>query len=146
MLACTSDKGSLHVFDVSSTRRPATSAQATHSPISTPGSTSNAPSDPKNKWGLLQHIPFGPFTDVYSFASTRFEAGEDALTVSSPAGESSVLGTTRPMKGVIGWISEGNLVVAGAGTDPRWERFILGENAEGRFIVREGWKRYLAGK
>lgn len=148
MLACTSDKGSLHVFDVINVRRnTATPSTPPHSPgkaNTANGGCTN--SDAKNRWGFLSNIPFGPFQDVYSFASTRFEAGDEPLPNDTmpPVGDSLVLGTrARPVKGVIGWVDESSLVVVGAGKDARWEKFVLGENEDGRFVVREGWKRYL---
>lgn len=152
MLACTSAKGSLHIFDVptspgsSSSRKgglgaPSSPTSATsphHSPSI--GSTGGA-GDTTNKWGILASLPFGPFSDVYSFASARFEAGDE------PTGgipEAAVLGTTRPPKGVIGWIDEESLLVVGAGRDARWEKYMLGEGEEGKTVVyRQGWKRYL---
>ncbi|KAI0897472.1 WD40 repeat-like protein [Annulohypoxylon nitens] len=142
MLACTSDKGSLHIFDVPNPRKARPSSPAP----SIGGGSSNA--EATNKWGFLSNIPFGPFSDVYSFTSAPFETGEEPL-LPSPAraaerGDNTVLGTSRPMKGVIGWIGDRSLVVVGAGQDARWEKFVLKEE-EGRTVVyREGWKRYLA--
>ena len=136
LIACTSDKGSLHIFDVAN---PRLSSGRPHSPGMGGGSS---PADAKNRWGLLSNLPFGLFQDVYSFASTKFELGDDRAS-SYPVGDSAVLGTSKPIKGVIGWIDERSLLVIGAGTAARWERFILGENEEGRFLMREGWKRYL---
>ncbi len=106
------------------------------------GSSSNSHADAKNRWGFLSNIPFGPFQDVYSFASTKFELGDERLSSSLPS-DSAVLGTSKPMKGVIGWIDEHSLLVVGAGTDARWEKFVVTGNEEGRFVAREGWKRYL---
>jgi WD repeat-containing protein 45 len=58
--------------------------------------------------------------------------------------DNAVLGTTRPVKGVIGWLNEGSLLVIGAGQDARWEKFVLREGDDGRYVlVREGWKGYL---
>lgn len=48
-----------------------------------------------------------------------------------------------PMKGVIGWIDEETLLVVRAGKDARWEKFIVGEAEDGRYVAREGWKRYI---
>ncbi|KAI1077553.1 WD40-repeat-containing domain protein [Whalleya microplaca] len=150
MLACTSDKGSLHIFEVPSPRRPTSSTA--HRPTASPGlagsssggSSSNA--DSRNKWGFLSNIPFGPFSDVYSFTSAPFETGDEPLLPSNPrhVGESPVLGTSRPIKGVVGWVSDRSLVVVGAGQDARWEKFVLQTGEDGRLVVvREGWKRYL---
>ncbi|KAI1211961.1 WD40 repeat-like protein [Annulohypoxylon truncatum] len=141
MLACTSDKGSLHIFDVPNPRKPRPSSPSP----SIGGGSSNA--EATNKWGFLSNIPFGPFSDVYSFTSAPFETGEEPL-LPSPAraierGDNTVLGTSRPMKGVIGWINETSLAVVGAGQDARWEKFVLKEEDGRTVIVREGWKRYL---
>jgi hypothetical protein len=100
----------------------------------------------KGKWGILGKIPLMPrlFSDVYSFASTPFEAGDDALVGGLPLSDSTVLGTSRPPKGLIGWINEDSLVVVGAGRDPKWEKFVITMGDDGRrYCVREGWRRYL---
>lgn len=75
---------------------------------------------------------------------------------------STTLGTARPPKGVIGWLTEESLLVIGGGSDARWEKFVIVQEAQGggpvhgyggpqqvdggggkRVCVREGWKRYL---
>jgi WD repeat-containing protein 45 len=150
-LACTSAKGSLHIFDVSSPGRSASrSASPPHSPaVGTTGAAATVGStgaviDNSNKWGILSNLPFGPFSDVYSFASARFEAGDESVSGGPLLEGGAVLGTTRPVKGVIGWIDETSLIVVGAGRDARWEKFVLATDNEGqRVLVREGWKRYL---
>ncbi|KAL4958903.1 phosphatidylinositol-3,5-bisphosphate binding protein HSV2 [Aspergillus stella-maris] len=128
LLAVTSDKSTLHVFDLPH-------------PSKTP-----APSSPgenaTNKWGILGKIPLLPrvFSDVYSFASAHFEMGEDGLGPLPPLGSA----LARPPKGVIGWTDENTMIVVSAGKDGRWEKFVLREGEEGkRYCVREGWKRYL---
>ncbi|KAI1819307.1 WD40 repeat-like protein [Xylaria intraflava] len=153
MLACTSDKGNLHIFDVPNPRRPSSSAARSTPPVSpsvasfnlSTGANPNA--DATNKWGFLSNIPFGPFSDVYSFTSAPFETGSEPLQNNHNMrrlSDNAVLGTTRPVKGVIGWIDEGTLLVIGAGHDARWEKFALREGEDGRYVlVREGWKRYL---
>jgi hypothetical protein len=84
------------------------------------------------------------FSDVYSFTSAPFEAGEEPLIGGLPMTESTTLGTSKPPKGVIGWLDESTLLVIGAGKDARWEKFVIQEGADGRrVVVREGWKRYL---
>ncbi|KAI5921903.1 WD40-repeat-containing domain protein [Camillea tinctor] len=150
MLACTSDKGSLHIFDVPSTRRPTSSSALrstpSHAPTASSSSTASANAETRNRWGILSNIPFGPFSDVYSFTSTQFETGDEPLLPSNPraAGDSPVLGTSRPIKGVIGWLDENSLLVVGAGQDARWERFVLREGEDGHLVIaRDGWKRYL---
>ena len=138
ILACTSDKSTLHVFDVPNTRRQ--SLQGGSSP-----GTPTGESDP-GKWGLLGKIPLMPrlFSDVYSFAQANFEAGEENSVGGIPFSENTVLGTTRPPKGIIGWVNEDSLVVIGAGRDARWEKFVLETVEDGkRVLYREGWKRYI---
>ncbi|KAI1379070.1 WD40-repeat-containing domain protein [Hypoxylon crocopeplum] len=141
MLACTSDKGSLHIFGVPNPRKPRPG-----SPAPSPGGGSTTKTEAPNKWGVLSNLPFGPFSDVYSFASTPFETGQEPLLPTNyPDRPSPVLGTSRPVKGVVGWIDETTLVVVGAGQDARWEKFVLREGEDGGrlVLIREGWKKYL---
>ncbi|ESU15996.1 hypothetical protein FGSG_09420 [Fusarium graminearum PH-1] len=140
MLACTSDKSTLHVFDVPHPRKPGMNRSQQ---IGTPGADAG---DGTGKWGILSKIPLMPrlFSDAYSFSSTHFEAGDEAAIGGIPFSESTVLGTSRPPKGVIGWIGDDSLVVIGAGHDARWEKFVIVDGEDGkRHCVREGWKRYL---
>lgn len=132
-LASTSDKATLHIFDIPSQRRQ--SAPTTTTADSELG-----------KWGILGRIPLMPrvFSDVYSFASAPFEIGDEGTIGGISFSEGTTLGTIRPSKGVIGWIGEDSLVVIGAGRDARWEKFVLMDGDDGkRHCVREGWKRYL---
>ncbi|MCJ1327938.1 WD repeat domain phosphoinositide-interacting protein 3 [Thelotrema lepadinum] len=136
-LAATSDKSTLHIFDL-------------------PKVTvldSKASSDPSigHKWGFLGKIPFMPraFSDTYSFASVRFESSDSSSTASE-SGSSSAMGPIpglpdgRPVKGLIGWLDELTLVVVGTGRDGRWERFVIMAGEDGkRCCGRESWKRYL---
>ncbi len=137
LLACTSDKSTLHIFDVPHPRR----ASARQSQVL----SGTGEQDP-GKWGILSKIPMMPrvFSDVYSFASASFEAGDEGMIGGIHFSEGTTLGTTRPRKGVIGWISEDSLVVVGAGQDARWEKFVIVDGEHGkRHCIREGWKRYL---
>lgn len=177
MLACTSAKGSLHIFDVPGPGRKTSGSGPGPGPSSpggggggggergsgpnraasppSPGAailgaSGSTPTDATNKWGFLSNIPWGPFSDVYSFTSTRFEVGDELAAASAADGAAAaadaaaVLGTTRPVKGVIGWLDEESLLVVGAGRDARWEKFVLVDGDEGnKVVVREGWKRYL---
>jgi WD40 repeat protein len=139
MLACTSDKSTLHVFDVPHPRRASTHRSQQ---LGTAGVVDNN----AGKWGILGKIPLMPrmFSDVYSFASAPFEAGDETAIGGIPFTDGTVLGTTKPPKGVIGWISEDSLAVIGAGQDARWEKFVIVDGEDGkRHCVREGWKRYL---
>ncbi len=149
MLACTSDKSTLHIFDVPHPKKPVRQPPSPRSPqFGTPPSSSAgaASDDGRGKWGILGKLPQMPrmFSDVYSFASAPFEAGDEPLAAGAPISESTTLGTSRPAKGIIGWADEDSLLVVGAGQDARWEKFIVGEGDDGRrFCVREGWKRYV---
>ena len=141
MLAVTSDKSTLHIFDI---QPPTPQASPTHARRSvSPGASSEDP--PSQKWGILGKIPLLPrvFSDHYSFASAHFEIGDE--THAGP-GYLPQLGTLlgRTPKGVIGWVDDDELLVIGAGRDGRWERFKIGVAEESRRVCyRDGWKRYL---
>ena len=90
------------------------------------------------------------FSDIYSFASARIESEEaqSSRNAGGASGKSVVpipgLPGGRPSKGVIGWLNNHTILVIGAGTDGRWEKFIVGEAEDGRrHCIRQGWKRYL---
>lgn len=139
IIACTSDKSTLHVFDVPHPRK--ASAYKRNSQYG-----SAAGSEVEGKWGILSKLPLMPrvFSDVYSFASAPFEAGDDGMIGGIPFSEGTVLGTTKPAKGLIGWIAEDTLIVLGAGQDARWEKFVIVDGEDNkRHCIREGWKRYL---
>ncbi|KAL2269289.1 hypothetical protein VTJ83DRAFT_1473 [Remersonia thermophila] len=174
MLACTSDKATLHIFDVPHTRRPAARPSQPEQD-QRPGSSSGPGGqgqghDGRSRWGILSKLPMMPrvFSDVYSSAQATFSAsddGDDELDDtgapnplrsgnSAAAGKSlahmadslATLGTaTRPIKGVLGWVDEDVLLVVGGGMDARWERFVVREAEDGSKVCRrEGWRRYLA--
>ncbi|KKK13663.1 SVP1-like protein [Aspergillus ochraceoroseus] len=135
LLAVTSDKSTLHIFDlphpVPYRNQPASSSEE----------------GVNQKWGILGKIPLLPrvFSDVYSFASAHFDLGEGTVPGSGfvpPLGNS--LG--RPLKGIIGWFDDRTILVVGSGRGGRWEKFVLREGEDGkRHCMREGWKRYLGG-
>ena len=136
MLAVTSDKSTLHIFDLAAV----VTAQAPEQ-------------DPKNhKWGILSKVPLLPrqFSDTYSSATAKFEMGEEPVgwgtqskSATFNAGIPGVPGG-RPTKGLIGWLDEQTIVVIGAGQDARWEKFNVGlDEMHKRVIAREGWRRYL---
>ncbi|EER27871.1 Phosphatidylinositol 3,5-bisphosphate-binding protein [Coccidioides posadasii str. Silveira] len=136
LLAVTSDKSTLHVFDLPHARNPSPNSQ----PPQVTGEEALY-----NKWGFLGKIPLLPrlFSDVYSFASAPFEIGDE-----TPPGTGYIpqLGSSfsRPPKGVIGWTSDDTILLIGAGKDGRWERFIIQDGQDGkRVCTRTGWKRYL---
>lgn len=149
LIAVTSDKSTLHIFDVPHPTKPPRSATGNGSQRFTSmggggGSPVMSDADASQKWGILGRIPLLPrvFSDIYSFASAHFEIGDEALYGSStPLNGEAIF---RPPKGIIGWTSDHSLVVIGAGRDGRWEKFIIAEGEDGRrYCVRDGWKRYL---
>ncbi|KAF4764450.1 hypothetical protein HAV15_000207 [Penicillium sp. str.  len=136
LLAVTSDKSTLHIFDIPH-QQPTARRSQSPSPAS-----EEAP--PSQKWGILGKIPLLPrvFSDVYSFANAHFEIGEQANLGSHVPPIGSSFG--RPQKGLIGWCDDQTLLVIGAGKEGRWEKFVLREGEEGkRYCLRDGWKRYL---
>lgn len=135
MLAVTSDKSTIHIFDLQI------------------GPNASVDPDPKkHKWGILSQVPILPrtFRDTYSSCSTEFEMGDEPLgwgpqskSATLSAGIPGVPGG-RPTKGLIGWLDDQTVLVVGAGKDARWEKFIVGLNDEGRKIIyKEGWRSYL---
>jgi hypothetical protein len=150
LLAVTSDKSTLHVFDIphpTKAARPDLPNNGRRLTSMGGSSTPTSGDDPgSQKWGILGKIPLLPrvFSDIYSFASAHFEIGEELSFGLSPALEGADSGRVRPQKGVIGWTSDHSLLIVGAGKDGRWEKFIIAEGEDGkRYCVRDGWKRYL---
>jgi WD40 repeat protein len=149
LLAVTSDKSTLHIFDlpVTSLQSPASYSprQRSQSPTVSTSEDTNV-----NKWGFLSKIPLLPrvFSDIYSFASAHFEMGDEGTP---HGGYIPALGSmpSRPQKGLIGWLDDATLLVVGTGKDGRWERFRIGERsgagdeAGQRSLWRDGLKRYL---
>ena len=154
LLAVTSDKSTLHIFELQHASRPAEAAPAGGRAVS-PGHPGGSPSEwetvdaeqpaeSRPRWGGLANIPMMPrvFSDTYSSASTRFEMGDEPALLSQGASPSSY--AQRPPKGIIGWRSDSELIVVGAGQDNRWERFRVGFGDDGqRVVFRDGWRRYL---
>lgn len=155
LLAVTSDKSTLHIFDLPHPKRPErSSSDKTRNSPAPSGAEPDVSS--QHKWGVLSKIPLLPrtFSDTYSFASTHFEMGEEPLgwniggrgTNKSPTWNAPIPGVPggRPPKGLIGWANNESLLVIGAGQDARWEKFIVGVSQEGkRVCFREGWRKYL---
>ncbi|KAL4872442.1 hypothetical protein BDV12DRAFT_143367 [Aspergillus spectabilis] len=136
LLAVTSDKSTLHVFDLPHPRNVPYRNQ--------PASSSEEGLN--KKWGILGRIPLLPrvFSDVYSFASAHFEIGDEGPGAKYIPPLGTALG--RPLKGVIGWSDDNTILVVSSGKDGRWEKFVLREGEEGRrYCIREGWKRFLGG-
>lgn len=135
-LAVTSDKSTLHIFDLPSP--------------TTPTPTPTSPDD--HKWKFLSKVPLLPrhFSDTYSNCSAKFEMGDEpasfgpsARSATLQAGIPGVPGG-RPTKGLLGWLDESTVLIIGAGQDARWEKFVVGFDDGGkRAVWREGWRRYL---
>lgn len=141
VVAVTSDKSTLHVFDLP----PAAEAEPVAPDIGTKIAASTI------KWGFLGKIPFLPraFSDTYSFASTHFDTDDDLSLSLETASKKAhlpipgILGGRAP-KGVIGWLDNETLVVVGGGRNGKWEKFIIITGEEGhRSCVKDGWRRYL---
>ncbi|KAJ5494969.1 SVP1-like protein 2 [Penicillium diatomitis] len=138
LLAVTSDKSTLHIFDV----------PHPHLPHRAQSPASSLEESASQKWGILGRLPLLPrvFSDIYSSASAHFEIGDEAGSGTSYGSSPGTSIGRRPAKGVIGWIDNHTLLVLGAGQDGRWEKFILRNGDDGRrYCTRDGWKRYLGG-
>jgi hypothetical protein len=131
-VAVTSDKGTLHIFDLPSGGRSSHESRASE------------PTPTDHKWRMLSKLPLLPrqFSDTYSNCSTPFSLGDDYTSLDTglvpgvPGG--------RPTKGLLGWLDESSVVCIGAGQDARWEKFVVGYDDMGkRAVWREGWRRYL---
>lgn len=164
-LSVTSDKGTLHIFDLhnasSSSDRDGRSGSI-HSDFSGAFESGNGAAEPAHapRWGFLSKIPMLPrvFSDVYSNATAHFEIGEEPdlwSTNARRANNTAVVGNTsaatgrslnwntpiqgvaggRPPKGLIGWLNDSELLIIGAGQDARWERFRVGISDDGRRVV-----------
>jgi WD repeat-containing protein 45 len=150
LLAVTSDKSTLHIFDIphpiNPIRTEASNTSKRLTSMGNGGNPSSADDSGSQKWGILGKIPLLPrvFSDIYSFASAHFEMGDETLPRLTASLDSGLAGYGRPYKGLIGWTSDHSLIVIGAGLDGRWEKFIIAEGEDGkRYCVRDGWKRYL---
>jgi len=151
LLAVTSDKSTLHIFDVPHPNKPPRAESPNVSPnrrltSMSGGSPTLTDADVSQKWGILGKIPLMPrvFSDIYSFASVRFEIGEESFYAgATPMVINGDSGFQAP-KGIIGWTSDEVIIIIGAGRDARWEKFVITEGEDGRrYCVRDGWKRYL---
>jgi len=151
LLAVTSDKSTLHIFDLprSSTKSEySATGTRSHRDSNSSSMTRNSEESNRQKWGILANVPLLPrvFSDIYSFTSAHFEIDDDPQTSLKSTGNVPIPGIPggRPRKGIIGWRNDYTIIVIGAGRDGRWEKFIIGEGDDGRrHCVRNGWKRYL---
>lgn len=150
-LAVTSDKATLHVFDlphpISNSQNKVVGNSRSYRYSST---LQNIQIEDGNnhKWGILGKIPLLPrvFSDVYSFASTHIEIDDEPQTALGIGGTIPIPGIPggKARKGILGWKDDRTILVIGAGRDGRWEKFVLVEGEDGkRHCVRNGWKRYL---
>ena len=152
LLAVTSDKATLHIFDLPSAIK---HFQDGSMISSRPHRNSNASStngtieeSNRQKWGVLGKIPLLPrvFSDIYSFTSAHFETDDAPQTDIGKSATAPIPGIPggKPRKGVIGWKNDFTILVLGAGRDGRWEKFVLADGDDGkRHLVPNGWKRYL---
>ena len=148
VLAVTSDKATLHVFDVPGASDPQERSYSTrpHSNSTVSASSANE-ENVQNKWGILGKLPLMPrvFSDTYSFASAHFAINDTPPPGygSSTNGPIPGIPEGKPKKGIIKWKDDSMILVAGAGRNGVIERFYFGEGENGRRVVRTGWKRYL---
>jgi hypothetical protein len=149
ILAVTSDKSTLHIFDIPHPTKPARVVASNVGSRSTAQTGGVNPAvtdgDTSQKWGVLGKIPLLPkfFSDTYSFASATFEIGDEGSSEGSTISGTHSEPGLKLSKGTIGWVSDDCLIIVGAGKDSRWERFVIGENRERkRECERQGWKRY----
>jgi WD40 repeat protein len=162
LLAVTSDKATLHVFDLPNPFRPSSAhSQASRSNSATRSgkrpSSRNSRNSPgpeaepnKQKWGILSKIPLLPrvFSDIYSFASAPISIDDypDSTGLKSASSYVPIPGIKggKPKKGLAGWLDDSTVLVVGAGRDGRWEKFAVGEDKDGkRWLGQVGWKRFL---
>ncbi|KAG0637336.1 WD40-repeat-containing domain protein [Tuber brumale] len=125
-LAVTSDKNTLHVFELPSL---SSVSQTPARPSSSHSTTSNVPSGDNRRYSMLSKLPLLPkyFSSEWSAAHAPFEGGG---------------------RGALGWIGEDSVVAVGIGGrtgEARWEKFVIveAENGGGIECIREGWRRYL---
>ncbi|KAF8460303.1 WD40-repeat-containing domain protein [Kalaharituber pfeilii] len=125
-LAVTSDKSTIHVFDL-----PALSQSSIHASgtgVENGTKTHNSAYGDNKKWGFLSKIPLLPkyFSSEWSFAHATFEGGG---------------------RGCLGWTDEDTVILISSGEDQqaKWEKFVLvdGEVPGTLELQREGWRRYL---
>ncbi|KAF8543236.1 WD40-repeat-containing domain protein [Trichophaea hybrida] len=129
-LAVTSDKHTLHIFELPLHARHA--SQSSGSRPSSAMSDKHHLNGENKRWSLLGRLPLLPkyFSSEWSACHAEFEGGGSAD---------------------IGWVAEDTVVVVsvGGGKDglgeARWEKFVLVESMSGggEECVREGWRRYL---
>ena len=152
LLAVTSDKATLHIFDLphatSHSRNSSVNSNRPRRNSNGFGASGNRDENMNQKWGILGKVPLMPrvFSDIYSFASAHIEIEDNPQSDMKGSKIIPIPGIPggKLRKGIIGWKDDYTVLVVGAGRDGRWEKFILGEAEDGkRVLVRSGWKRYL---
>lgn len=123
-IAVTSDKGTLHIFDVLHT------ASDGQRPSSRGGPSEQSPThtESNKRFSLLGQLPLLPkyFRSEWSFAQARVE------------------GTGR---NTIGWVNEDTLVVISP-EDCKWEKFVIlnaPHTESGKACEREAWRNFVEG-
>ncbi|KAF2138985.1 uncharacterized protein K452DRAFT_255000 [Aplosporella prunicola CBS 121167] len=133
-LAATSDKGTLHIFDLPNAATheppPERSAPQSHSSrgynewagaLEVPNGAAMTPASPEpvSKWGILAKLPLMPrvFSDTYSTATARFEMGEEPELWAANARRDKTSGSG---------IGIGNSVAPGSGSCLNWNTPIQG--------------------
>ena len=152
LLAVTSDKATLHIFNLphtsSHSRNSSANSNRPHRHSNSFAANGSRDANVNQKWGILGKVPLMPrvFSDIYSFTSAHIEIEDNPQSNIKGTNFTPIPGIPggKPKKGIIGWKDEYTILVVGAGRDGRWEKFILGESEDGRrILVRSGWKRYL---
>ena len=148
VLAVTSDKATLHVFDIPGVSDATESLNAHRPHRNSNVSTNSANEENVHKWGVLSKVPLMPrvFSDNYSFASAHFSISDKPPAGFGFPSNGPIPGIPggKPRKGIIGWKDDSMILVLGSGRNGIIERFYMGEGADGkRKLVRTGWKHYL---
>ncbi|KAK6360437.1 Phosphatidylinositol 3,5-bisphosphate-binding protein [Orbilia blumenaviensis] len=130
-IAVTSDKGTLHIFDVFS--QPPGSSSGAAAEAQRPSSrgseaTGSAPTESNKRFSLLGKLPLLPkyFNSEWSFAQAKVEG----------IGRNSV-----------GWTDEDTVIVTST-DDCKWEKFVIlnAPNTEsGKACEREAWRNFVEG-
>ncbi|EPS37855.1 hypothetical protein H072_8491 [Dactylellina haptotyla CBS 200.50] len=128
-LAVTSDKGTLHIFDVLPGASSSTEQQQQQQRPSSRSSEQSASHTETNKrFSLLGKVPLLPkyFSSEWSFASAKVE------------------GTGRNS---IGWTNEDTVTVTSI-EDCKWEKFVIlnaPHTESGKALEREAWRNFVEG-
>ncbi|KAF3902225.1 hypothetical protein ABW21_db0209466 [Orbilia brochopaga] len=128
-LAVTSDKGTLHIFDVLPQSSATPDSPARPSSMGSGSSEPAAPHTESNKrFSLLGKLPLLPkyFSSEWSFAQAKVE------------------GTGRNS---VGWTNEDTIIVTST-QDCKWEKFVIlnaPHTESGKACEREAWRNFVEG-